>query len=141
MSAVAFDTHAFVKRLTSVGMPEAQAEILADEQVRLIDERLATKTDIARLEAATKADIARLEAATKADIAVLGADIARLEAATKTDIARLENATKRDIREAELEAKIDASKSETLKWMIGSMGFQTIVILGAVFALVPLFVH
>jgi hypothetical protein len=31
-----FDTHAFVKRLTAAGMPEAQAEVLADEQVRLI---------------------------------------------------------------------------------------------------------
>jgi hypothetical protein len=94
MSDVAFDSHAFVKRLTSVGMPEAQAEILADEQARLIDGRLATK----------------------ADIAALGADIARLKAATKMDIARLENGAKRDIGEAELrlEAKIAASKSETL---------------------------
>ncbi len=125
MIAVAFDTHAFVKRLTSVGMPEAQAEVLADEQVRLIDERLATKADIAKLEVELKTDIARLESA------------------TKTDIARLEAGAKRDIREAELrlEAKIDASKSETVKWMIGSMGFQTIVILGAVFGLVHLFVH
>ncbi len=32
MSA-AFDTYAFVKRLTGAGMPEAQAEVLADEQV------------------------------------------------------------------------------------------------------------
>ncbi len=39
--AVAFDTHAFVERLTAVGMPEAQADALADEYARLIDERLA----------------------------------------------------------------------------------------------------
>ena len=32
MAAALFDTHAFVKRLTAVGMPEAQAEALADEQ-------------------------------------------------------------------------------------------------------------
>ena len=30
-------------------MPEAQAEILAEEQARLIDERLATKADLAVL--------------------------------------------------------------------------------------------
>jgi hypothetical protein len=55
-----FDTHTFVKRLTAAGMPEAQAEVLADEQVRLIDDRLATKKDIAKRQAATKVGIAEL---------------------------------------------------------------------------------
>ncbi len=49
MTAVAFDTHAFVKRLTAAGMPELQAEILADEQAKLIDEKLAMKADLALL--------------------------------------------------------------------------------------------
>ena len=49
MSAIAFDTHAFIKRLTGAGMPEAQAEILAEEQARLIETQLATKTDLERL--------------------------------------------------------------------------------------------
>ena len=30
MRAVSIDTHAFVKRITAVGMPEAQAEVLAE---------------------------------------------------------------------------------------------------------------
>ena len=50
MASIVFDTHAFVKRLTAVGMPEEQAEALADEQAKLIDERLATKDDLERLE-------------------------------------------------------------------------------------------
>jgi len=50
MSTITFDTHKFVKRLTEAGMPLAQAEILADEQASLIDERLATKDDLERLE-------------------------------------------------------------------------------------------
>ena len=50
MASIVFDTHAFVKRLTAVGMPEEQAEALADEQAKLIDERLATKADLERLE-------------------------------------------------------------------------------------------
>lgn len=50
MSAIAFDTHAFiVKRLVGAGMPEAQAEILAVEQAKLIETQLATKTDLERL--------------------------------------------------------------------------------------------
>ncbi len=48
--SMVFDTHAFVQCLTGVGMPEEQAEALADEQVKLIDERLATKADVANLE-------------------------------------------------------------------------------------------
>jgi len=46
MTALIFDTNVFVKRLVSAGMPEAQAEVLAEEQTRLIDEQLATKQDL-----------------------------------------------------------------------------------------------
>lgn len=46
MATLVFDTHAFVKKLTTAGMPEAQAEILAQEQANLIENRLATKVDI-----------------------------------------------------------------------------------------------
>ncbi len=46
MSAIAFDTHAFIKRLTAAGMPETQAEVLAEEQARLIETQLATKADL-----------------------------------------------------------------------------------------------
>jgi hypothetical protein len=46
-------------------------------------------------------------------------------------------ATKPELREAELriEAKIEASKSEIVRWMSGTIGFQTIIVLGAVVAL------
>ena len=40
--AATFDTHAFVKRLTGAGMPEDQAEVLANGQSDLY-ERLVTK--------------------------------------------------------------------------------------------------
>ena len=41
--AVVFDTHTFVKRLVSVGMPEPQAEVLAESQAELINEKLVTR--------------------------------------------------------------------------------------------------
>jgi uncharacterized protein len=130
VTVAVFNTHAFVKRLTAVGMPEPQAEALADEQMRLIDERLATKTDIARLEAASKEDIARLAATTKGDIARLEATttegIAKLQASTKSDLAALEASTRLIVSE---------SKSETLKWVMGMIGFQTVVVVGTVIAL------
>lgn len=49
--AIAFDTHRFVKRLTDCGFTEQQAETLAEEHVALLDANLATKVDIARVEA------------------------------------------------------------------------------------------
>ena len=76
--AIAFDTHRFVKRLTESGFTEKQAETLAEEHVALLNANLATKADIARVEAGvealrqeTKADIAKVEAqigAVKADL-------------------------------------------------------------------------
>ncbi len=45
--AIAFDTHRFVKHLTAHGFTEEQAEVLATEQVNLLNSNLATKADIA----------------------------------------------------------------------------------------------
>ena len=53
--AIAFDTHRFVKRLTDCGFTEQQAETLADEQVSLLNGNLATKADIAKVEARIEA--------------------------------------------------------------------------------------
>ena len=50
MSEITFDTHAFVKKLKSVGFTEEQAEVFAEEQVKLIEDRLATKRDLKELE-------------------------------------------------------------------------------------------
>ena len=50
MGTIVFDTHAFVKELTEAGMPGAQAEVLARSQANLIDEKLATKEDLKKLE-------------------------------------------------------------------------------------------
>ena len=61
MAAIMFDTHAFVKELTQAGMPEQQAEVLARSQTTLIDEKLATKEDLKKLELATKRDLKELE--------------------------------------------------------------------------------
>jgi hypothetical protein len=44
MSTLVMDTHAFVKRLTEAGMPTRQAEVLAEEQVRLIEAELVTRS-------------------------------------------------------------------------------------------------
>lgn len=55
---VTFDTHRFVKNLTACGFTEQQAEVLAEEQVNLLESNLATKTGLV----AVKADIATVKA-------------------------------------------------------------------------------
>ena len=57
MSAIAFDTHTFVKRLIEAGMPETQAEVVARQKADLIEDRLATKDDLERLELRMKSEI------------------------------------------------------------------------------------
>ena len=49
------DTHAAVHELVSAGMPERQAETVVRQQARLLEQNLATKTDIETLRQETKA--------------------------------------------------------------------------------------
>jgi hypothetical protein len=46
-------------------------------------------------------------------------------------------ATKADI--AQIEAKLAETKADILKWMVGAIGFQTLVILGALVSLARIF--
>lgn len=71
MSTITFDTHKFVKRLTEAGMPIQQAEILAEEQASLIDERLATKDDLERMELRLTLRLGTMMAAAIAVVATL----------------------------------------------------------------------
>lgn len=50
MVTTTFDTLAFAKKLKAAGFTDEQAETLAHAQAELIDERLATKADLERLE-------------------------------------------------------------------------------------------
>ena len=141
---VAFDSHKFVKRLTENGFTEQQAEVLADEQVNLLNGNLATKTDIEELRLATKADIEELRQETKTAIAATRADIEKMRLATeaaiaqtRADIEELRQGTKADIEKMRLatEAAIAQTKVELLKWVIGALIAQG----GLVVALIKLF--
>ena len=112
METITFDTHKFIKRLTEHGFTEEQAEVLADEQVNLINSNLASKADIEELKAASKADIEALKAASKADIE-------ELKAASKADIAKVIHAIEE--LKAASKADIEATKVELLKWTFAAM--------------------
>ena len=123
--AIAFDTHRFVKRLTESGFTEKQAETLAEEHVALLNANLATKADIAKVEAGIEA----LRQETRA-----GMDVLRQE--TKADIEALRQETRAGIEAVrhETSAAIEAVKAELVKWLFGALIAQG----GLIVALVKL---
>ncbi len=138
---IAFDTHRFVKRLTDTGFTEAQAEVLADEQVRLLNDNLATKQDLLKLQGIQKQDLLKLEGVQKQDLAELEAELQRQMAELKGELQRqmaeLEAGLQRQMAElkGDLQRQMAELKGELLKWMIGAMIAQTGVIVGLVLGL------
>jgi hypothetical protein len=59
------------------------------------------------------------------------------QAETLAEASQNDLATKADI--AQLEAKLAETKADILKWMVGAIGFQTLVILGALVSLARIF--
>ena len=62
MSSLAFDTHAAVKRLQGAGADEKLAEAVVATCGSMLNENVATKTDLVELRADLKSDIAQLSA-------------------------------------------------------------------------------
>jgi hypothetical protein len=126
--SVAFDTLKFAQNLRdkanfslaqAEGVSQAFSEAITDQLATRGDLTvLATKDDLAALGMATKNDIAGLRKETKDDIADLREEMGGLKLQSKEDFARLE-------------VKIEATRSEILRWMFG----QTLLILGAVLAI------
>ena len=68
-------------------------------------------------------------------------EAAQGDLATKADLAALKAELKADLAEvrAELKADIAEVKADILKWIVGAIGFQTVVILGALVSLAKIF--
>ncbi len=106
MSAVplTFDTLAYVKQLEAVGVPREQAEVQAHALRQIIDEKLATKMDIAQVRAEAEAnkqelkrDIMDVRAEAEANKQELKHDIAGI----KRDMLEMENRWMHQVREME----------------------------------------
>ena len=109
MTTAAFDTHAYVKKLTEVGFTEPQAETLAQAQAELIDSQLASKRDLKEAEVALTRDLREEEANLK-----------------------------RDLKELELrfEARLADTKAEIIRWTVGAGVLQTALIVALLLKLV-----
>ena len=130
MSSRRFDTLGTARELEATGIERGQAEAIA-QAIGRDGERLATRDDIERLDAARKSDIERLEArmASKEDVARLESrsaskeDIARLETrtASKEDLQRHEATTKAEFKrlEALIATKVDRGELYRALWIQG----------------------
>ena len=137
--AVNFDTHAFVKRLTRAGMPEDQAEVLANGQSDLY-ERLVTK---AYFEFTLKHELEKLRAELKHDIDKVQANLEQVKAELKNDIETVKTelkheldqhkaANKQALKELELTLKHEHETTKTeLKRDIREMEQKLTIRLGA----------
>ena len=154
MNAVAFDTLKFAQNLRDkANFSSAQAEGLSEAFSEAISGQLVTRADLIAL--ATKDDMSALKddisglkddvSALKTDVSTLKTDVSMLKddvSALKFDLAAVKgsvSAVKDDVRR--VEGKIDASKVETLRWIVGAIGFQTIAMMATVFGLVRFIVH
>ena len=133
-SALIFDTHVDIRELVEAGMPEAQAETVVRQRVRLLERNLATKADIAE----TNASIETLRQETKADIAATNASIETLRQETKADIAatnanietlRQETRANIETLRQETEKLIALGKNDIVKWVVGAnLGVATMIV-------------
>ena len=104
-SALIFDTHEDIQELVNSGMPEAQAETVVRQRVRLLERNLATKADIA----ATNASIETLRQETKGGIAATNANIETLRQETEKLIA--------------------LGKNDIIKWVFGAnLGIAAMIV-------------
>jgi len=133
MNALLFDTLRLSRILRDKGhFTSEQAEALAEALGEASHADLATKADLADL--AAKADLAAVRTEIAELRTELKTEIAELKTELKTEIAGLKTALKTEI--AELKTEIGGTKVELLKWIIGAIGFQTVVILGALISLI-----
>jgi hypothetical protein len=120
------DTHEVVKELKAVGFTDEQAEAMTRALRQSQDSELSNLV--------TKADYQAGLSVAKTD---LRAEMAALRTEMRTDLAALRAEMQTDLAavRAELRIGLAETKSEILKWMVGMIGVQTIIILGAVAAL------
>ncbi len=89
--SLAFDTLAYVQEMESVGFTRAQADALARNQAKLIDERLATKADLEQTRDGLELKIEQLRVELKRDIEQLRQEINSEFKLVRVEMASLEH--------------------------------------------------
>jgi hypothetical protein len=114
---------------------------IAGLKTELKTELAGVGTEIAELRTKLKSEIAGARGELKSEIAGVGTEIAELRTELKTEIDSVRAELKADNAElrTELKAEIAETRKDLLKWIIGAIGFQTVVILGALISIFIIF--
>ncbi len=141
MTVLALDTHEVVKELLAAGFTNVQAEAVTRVVRRAQDvdlSNLATKGDLAAVRTDLQAEIASVRTDLHAAIASVRTDLHAEIASVRTELQLGLAAAKADLAatKASFERSLADTKTELLKWIIGAIGVQTVLILGAVVTLV-----
>ena len=129
LTTLAFDTLKFAQTLRDKAkFTQEQSEGLAFAISDATSDQLAMKSNIAQLETDLRSDIQSVDSS-----------VQRLDVSMKSEISSLRSEMK--AVEARIESKLELLRSDVLKWIVGSIGFQTLVILGAVITLTRVMGH
>ena len=141
--AIVFDTLRFVQNLTSKGFTQEQAEVLAYEHVQILTSNIATSRDLAEVQTNLETRLAEVRAEfnakmeqTRAGLDAKADPEAKLEQAWAGLSAKIEQMrADLSLKLTELGTKIERTKTDLIKWMLGAMIVQT----GLIVALVEMF--
>jgi hypothetical protein len=109
LTTAPFDTLKLARRLRDANFSTEQADGMASAIAEAVQTDLATKSDLREMELRAQTGLRELELRLDGKIATLGAD---------------------------LRAEIAATKADIVKWVFGAIGFQTLVLLGALITLI-----
>jgi vacuolar-type H+-ATPase subunit I/STV1 len=114
---------------------------IAGLKTELKTELAGVGTEIAELRTELKSEIASARGELRSEIAGVGTEIAELRTELKTEIDSVRAELKADNAElrTELKTEIAETRKDLLKWIIGAIGFQTVVILGALISIFIIF--
>jgi predicted phage-related endonuclease len=117
------DTLAIAKKMTAAGMPEPQAEAVAQTIAVTFEGEATTKREVKELEVALKREIKDVEL-----------NLKQVEASLKRDIKDIEASLKRDIKELELKSEKLLADSQRHTLQVGiAMALFVITALGFLF--------
>lgn len=116
MAAAALNTLHYARRLKTAGVPERQAEEMAEALDEVLVAHIATKADFAEL----RADFAELRGETRTEIASVRTEIANLRAELKGDIANLRTELKGDIAELRAATATEFKNLYRYLWIMGA---------------------
>jgi uncharacterized protein Yka (UPF0111/DUF47 family) len=125
-----FDTHAYVKRLTAAGMPEAQADVQAEALAELVLSQVATKADLRQ---AVEGLEQRIDQAAERLDQRIDQAAERLDQRIDQTVERLEHRI--DSVELRLGNRLESALRQQLLWFFGML----VVLAGGLTALLRMF--